>query len=272
MGGDHDGPVLFVSEEDQLDRVRDPDVQAVVWCPPELPEWLVQVAAAVREGRLELPRTVLDGVTVDGVAHWLDVHLPVDALPRDVLAALRTDVLRLVERSSVLTGSARLMVRILTATPNRRCGFHVDTIPPGSAPWGLLRVYNGAGTAYVDSSAVTAMRDFYRYLGRRERLVRDLDHARERANSEAERLETQLKLLDAELVFLRDRDGVSTAPAGSVVAFTHLEVQRLWSDHAPQLAWIHCSPMAGEPRLVVNVRGRDRLRRPVARDADASAR
>jgi hypothetical protein len=255
--------VLLTDDERDFDRVREPYVQAVVWRPRELPDWLRVLGAAVGDESFRMPRTVLEGVTAEDLATWLDANLPFDAVAPDVRAALAADVLRLAERVLAMTEASRFMLRILTDTPNRRCGFHVDTVAPGASPWGLLRVYNGAGTAYADPTAVTAMTDFYRYLARRERLVRDLDEARQiMAAGEVTRLHAELEQLDEELAFLTHRDRISIAPAGSIVAFKHLDLQRLWSDHPSHLAWIHCSPMAGRPRLVVNLTARGRLRRP----------
>ncbi len=267
------GRVLVTAEEPDLDRVREPDVLAVVWVPPRLPAWLTEVDAAVRAERLRVPRTVLDGVSPGDAADWLAGHLQPAGLTEATAAALVDDVRRLAERTARLTGAARCLVRILTAAPTPHCGFHVDTVAPGAAPWGLVRVYNGAGTAYVEPAAVSRMREFYWYLGRRERVVRDLEGARGSGERRAvAELERERARLDRERPFVADPAAVATVPAGAVVAFTHLDAGRLWSDHDPNLAWIHCSPMSGTPRLVVNVTPRGRARPAAARGAGATAR
>ena len=47
--------------------------------------------------------------------------------------------------------------------------------------------------------------------------------------------------------------GQGVAPAGSIVAFKHVDVRYHWSVHPQVPAWIHSSPMTGTPRLVVNL-------------------
>lgn len=257
---------MVTDDERDLDRVREPDVQAVVWVPPHPPAWMPEVVGAVERGGVRLPRTVLDDVAADQLAQWLDAHLPDGVLAAPTRAALITDVHALALRTGRLTGSCRFTVRMLTAEPDRRCGFHVDTVMPGNAPWGMVRVYGGAGTLYAEPGTVTRMREFYRYLARRERLVRDIGSAAAPARP-AGVLEAELDRLDEEPPFLETGAGPRVAPAGSIVAFTHLDAAHLWSDHDPRLSWIHCSPMGGAPRLVVNVTARRS-----ARAAGASAR
>jgi hypothetical protein len=50
--------------------------------------------------------------------------------------------------------------------------------------------------------------------------------------------------------------------AGAVVAFKHVDVGLHWTPHAKAKAWIHCSPMCGAARLVVNVTCPDPIGRP----------
>jgi hypothetical protein len=264
--------VLLTRDERDLDRVREPGVSAVVYTQLARPGWLDELATAVETERLRLPRTVLDDVVPADVAAWMDHTLPVGVLTTATREALADDVRWLAERTRQVAGADRCMVRILTATPTPQCGFHLDTVAAGGRPWGLLRVYNGAGTTYVDPTAVTGMRDFYRYLGRRERLVRELHAARGSGDEDdAVRIESERDELDSRLRFVTDPAGIGLVPAGSVVAFTHLDAGRLWSDHPPGLAWIHCSPMAGVPRLVVNVTPRGRHRSAGARAGHGTA-
>jgi len=151
---------------------------------------------------------------------------------------------------------SRFHFRIFAAAPTTNCGFHVDTVAPGAVKWGLVRVYNGAGTEYVDPNDVVSMRDFYRYLSRRERLERERGEAQGCGNTERfARLEAEIQILDQEHAFLTPRGKVQVAPSRSIVAFKHLDVSLHWSDHSKALAWIHCSPMRGRARLVVNVAG-----------------
>jgi hypothetical protein len=264
--------VLLTRDERDLDRCREPGVLAVIFTPSARPGWLDELATAVETERLRLPRTVLEDVIPADVAAWMDRTLPVGVLSTAAREALVDDVRWLTERTRQVAGADRCMVRILTATPTPECGFHLDTVVAGDRPWGLLRVYNGAGTTYVDPTVVTGMRDFYRYLGRRERLVRDLHAACGSGDqADAARLESERDELDNRLRFVTDPAGIRVVPAGSVVAFTHLDASRLWSEHPPGLAWIHCSPMAGVPRLVVNVTPRGRPRSAGARARHGSA-
>jgi hypothetical protein len=242
--------VIETRDERDLERIRDDRVQAVVYEPPELPAWLAELAEVVRDGRFCVPRTILDDAGRDEIAAWLDRHLPIDALSRPAGRALLEDLLALVDRVAT-TGASRFMFRVLTGAPNRHCGFHVDTVPAGAPRWGLLRVYTGGGTHYAPPGELTSVADFYRYMSRRERLIRELGEAADPAARAA--LHDEVVALDDGLAFLRPDARIATAPAGSIVAFKHLDVRLHWSEHDPELAWIHCSPMSGEPRFLVNV-------------------
>lgn len=258
-------PVVIQSRDERdLDQIRDAHVQAVVYEPPEPAPWLAELAAAVRDGRFTVPRTILPDAGRAEIAAWLDRHLPTDALTRASGQALLTDLLGLVDRVAALTGASRFSFRVLTGTPSRHCGFHVDTVPPDAPRFGLLRVYNGAGTHYAPPGALTSVADFYRYLSQRERLIRELGEAGDAALEARDALEGELAALDSRLDFLRTGARLATAPAGSIVAFKHLDVRLHWSEHDPALAWIHCSPMEGEPRFLVNI--------TAARPADRQSR
>jgi hypothetical protein len=246
-----DTVVIHTRDEHGLEQIRHDHVQAVVYEPPDPPAWLAELSEVVRDGRFIVPRTILGDAGRDEIAAWLDRHLPIDALARPAGRALREDVLGLVDRLAASTGASRFQLRVLTDAPSRHCGFHVDTVPPGAPRWGLLRVYNGAGTHYASPGDLTSITDFYRYLSRRERLIRELGEAPDAAARAM--LEDQLAGLDGRLEFLHRGARIATAPAGSIVAFKHLDVRLHWSGHDPALAWIHCSPMEGEPRFLVNV-------------------
>ena len=267
------GPaVRVVDSMDELVAVAEPGVVAAVWVPPALPDWHGELETALREHRLSIPRVVLQDVSAEDVSDWLRQAVGSAALSPGTLDALCADVAGLVRAAAELARSDRLLVRLLTATPNTHCGYHVDTTCPGAAPWGLLKTYHGTGTSYVDPARVSSTKDFYRYLSRRERLVRDLDRTSDADEEEAGRLRAEVARLDAEPGFFSGDEAVSVAPSWSVVAFKHLDASLMWASHRTDLAWIHSSPMAGEPRLVVNVTGRDQLRRRVAPGARATAR
>ena len=267
--------VLRTHDPCDLQRIRAPEVQAVVHVPPELPSWLTDLAANVTSRNLAIERTQLHGVTKAQISRFLDNVLVV----RDSAAAepwflreFKSDVLGLVDLLGDITGAACFAFRILTDEPNQHCGFHVDTVPSGAVPIGLLRVYNGAGTDYVDPTNVTSMRDFYRFLGRRERLVREIERATALHDDETARARREsLRQLDAQLPFLKNPDRLYTAQAGSVVAFKHLDISQHWSDHHAALAWLHCSPMAGDCRLLVNIMPAHAWRSMPAQSRGASA-
>jgi hypothetical protein len=246
--------ILRTQDENDLDQITSPDVVAVVYTPPSVPDWFEEVADAVEHEFLQIPRTILPAADQREIDDWLDNNLPADALSSATWNALKEDIERLIERIARVGRVSRFHLRIFTGAPTTTCGFHVDTVAPGASTWGLLRVYNGAGTAYVDPADVVSMRDFYRYLSRRERLERECREAR--SDGAAERLaqlNEKIQTLDLESAFLAPNGNVRLAPSRSIVAFKHLDSGLFWSDHSKALAWIHCSPMKGRPRFVVNV-------------------
>lgn len=245
--------VVPTGSPNDLDQIRLPHVQAVIYTPSELPGWFASLADAVHTDRFLVNRTVLHGVWRDVIDGWLAAHLPV-GVSEEVREAFQRDVMSLIDRCGALTGATRYVFRILTDVPNCRCGYHVDTVPPGAVGWGLLRVYCGPQTEYAHPANVSSVREFYRYLSRRERLTREAREA-EQAGDPVSCLQAlaEIDRLDAEPPFLCNPRAVLVVPPGSVVAFKHIDVQRHWSNHPKADAWIHRSPMAGNRRLVVNV-------------------
>jgi hypothetical protein len=245
--------ILRTHRDGDLQRIAEPDVQAVIYEPESLPPWLWTLAAAVESGALVVPRSVLPCATLDEIAGWL-AALPEDGLAPDVRDALFDDILGLAGRLGASTGAQQFMVRIFTAAPTTECGFHVDTVPRHAPPWGLLRVYNGEGTAFVEPDNVRSVAEFYKYLSRRERLERERRAARDEGDAATcGRLDAEIAALDRYPSFLERAAEIWVVPAGAVVAFKHIDVGLHWTPHAKAKAWIHCSPMAGAPRLVVNV-------------------
>lgn len=160
--------VIRTDRESDLDLIDRPHVQAVVHVPRSLPAWFAEIDEAVRSGRFQLERSVVDGVTRADVRTGLEATVPPDALSATARGALVDDVLALVDRLGRRTGGSRFMLRMLIERPSRHCGFHVDTVPTGAPAWGLLRVYNGCGTTYVEPENVVSVAEFYRYVSRRE--------------------------------------------------------------------------------------------------------
>jgi hypothetical protein len=247
--------ILMTDEEQGLFQIVNPMVQAVIYNPRGLPQWFEELAEAVRTGDFQVPRTVVPRASRDEIETWLENNLPISLnTSTDLRGLVKMDILALLDYTGTISGATRFMLRILTAVPNTECGFHVDTVPPGANPLGLLRVYAGAGTAFVDPTNITSMADFYRYLSRRERLTRERRIASDDRDKDAcERLQREIEQLDSERAFLRRPNDIQVAPVGSIVAFKHLDVSLHWSNHAQSMAWIHSSPMAGDTRFLVNL-------------------
>jgi hypothetical protein len=230
----------------------------VIYRPPALTPWMTELVRSVESGTFHVGRAVLPHAAPEEVGGWLENHVPRDGVPPESHAALRSEILALVELERALTGASHFMLRVLTEAPTRRCGFHVDTAMPRAPTTGLLRVFNGCGTEYVHPDNVTSMRDVYRHLSHRERLAKEMEEARVRNDrARYDVILDRIGFLDDNPAFLLRPDDVRVVPAGSIVAFKHVDARLHWSDHPKALAWIHRSPMAGEPRLVVNVTARE---------------
>lgn len=232
--------------------IREPVRPAAIVGPVMDEPWRDELTAVVESGDLDINRIEFTG-DVDAIADLLDRHVPSGPISRGGRDAFLSDVLDLVQVAEEMSASRTMRLRILTEQPNRRCGFHVDTVPPGAPSWGLLRVYNGEGTRWVPPEAVRSMGSFYDWLHRRDRVVRDQAH-------DLDERDAHLAAVDEHLDFLTDRSAISVVPSGARVVLRHLPADQHWSDHPVGRAWIHCSPMSGRRRLVVNVNP-DRLPR-----------
>lgn len=231
------------SDPDWARALLAPGLQALLLSDPPRPAWFDELDRAVREGDFHIPRSDLAGVEIDRMATWLDHNMPHDVSPaaRD---GLISDILGVAHLVEDLTSARWYKLRIFTAVPDRRCGFHVDTVPPDAPAWGALRVYNGEGTDWVAPSAVRSMAAFYHWLQRRDRIVRVYPQPGRDA---------RLEQLDRCPEFLTEGAQIQEVPSGTTVIFRHLPASAFWSDHPPDQAWIHCSPMQGTARLVVNI-------------------
>jgi hypothetical protein len=245
--------ILLTDDESLLARVREPGVQSVIFTPMKRAPWEELVKGAVERRDFVIERCSLNVECSMALPQVLEARLSQEGLPFEIRLALIDDLSALADRLAAITGCRGLMVRLFTEAPTEHCGFHVDTVPPGCPPFGLLKVYNGPGTLYVDPDDVVDMNLFYGYLGRRERLARTRNQAIKRDHeAEAQRLRAELLELDATLPFLRPAAAVHEVPAGATVAFRHLDVGKHWFDHRKEIAWIHCSPMTGLTRLLAN--------------------
>lgn len=255
--------IIIAGEAAALARVREPGVQAVIVQPRQRAEWELTLAAAVESGAYQIARCKLLVPRSESLVHVLEQSLPEQGLDFGTRLALIDDIARLADHLAITAGCRGLMLRLFTEAPSEHCGFHVDTVAPGRQPFGILKVYNGEGTAYVDPADVSSPQAFYRYLSSRERLAREWQLAREQgAGAEAERLRAGLRELDAARPFLHPAAAIHQVPAGAMVAFRHLDVREHWSPQGAAQAWIHCSPMAGVRRLVLNLTPLDALAGP----------
>ena len=251
---DERAQILSTQDLNDLERIMEPDIQAVIYTPTTLPRWFVDLRTAVESGAFQIPRTILPNASRADIDNWLENYLPNNIVAPEVRSALKQDIVSLSDRIAGTAKISRFQLRIFTGAPTTDCGFHVDTVPPGAPTCGLLRVYNGAGTDYVHPDNVVGTSEFYQYLSRRERLERERSEARQSGDDEQyERIRAEVHRLDQERAFLKRACEVRVVPGGSIIAFKHLDVRLHWSNHAKALAWIHSSPMAGLPRLVVNV-------------------
>jgi hypothetical protein len=246
-----DGSVLYVQNLAQVPSVLSQGVTAVIVRGGEPSEWLRTIDDLVTGGVLHIPRTILTSVTATEALRWLHVQLV--ALPCPLAGHLLDDVDKILAAVTGL-GVTRLLVRIFTEKPTCRCGFHVDTVDPRVPAVGAVKVYNGVGTEYVMPADVVSMADFYDHLADRER-ISDLAEAARRRDDRLgiKWFESQLKALDENPAFLRPDAPIMRTQPGDTVVFRHVRWPELWTDHPPNEAWIHRSPMAGRQRLVINV-------------------
>ncbi|MEV6330539.1 DUF1826 domain-containing protein [Streptomyces sp. NPDC051909] len=250
------GGVLHGGTARDIARLTDPGLAAVILAPPERPDWLAELAELVVSRRLVIARTTLTAVSRDEFADWSRTALA-DA-DRAVAHALLDDMAGIVEQVMAAADVTRVMVRVFTEAPTRRCGFHVDTVPPQAPTTGAVRVYNGPTTEYVSRDDVRSTQDFYAYLSRRERLSREAG-AGTCGDEPAGAALGPLIAMDETPSFLRPHAPVHRVPPDATVYFKHLDVRRHWSPHPVTDAWIHRSPMEGPPRLVLNVSPAERV-------------
>jgi Protein of unknown function (DUF1826) len=245
--------IVFAEDSRAIDRLASPRIQAVILKEKRELEWEALLAAGVMNGRFRFPR-ISHQARILSLPNVLERLLPEDGLDFETRLALIDDIVSMADALGRLTRSLSVTLRILAEPPTETCGFHVDTVPPGLPPFGLLKVYNGAPTRYVLSRDVVDMTTFYGFLSKRERLSAQWRSARSRGETaEAERCRGAMLELDHALSFLKAGARVYEVPSGSMVAFRHLDVREHWTPHPPDRAWLHCSPMSGAPRLVVNI-------------------
>jgi hypothetical protein len=244
---------VFTDDWARLHDIRKPGVVAVVFVPPARPPWLAELADAIERGDVAIPRSVHDSLTRAQVHDWLGATLTSNRLSARVRRGLLSDVASLLDLEAALTGTARFNVRAFVESPTRRCGMHVDTTMPGRPRIGVLRVYNGEGTDFVEPSNVASMASFFTFLSHRERLGRELAGATAERSDRYRALFEEILDLDARPPFLADPERILRTPPGAIVSFKHLDLRDHWSAEAVDSAWIHSSPVEGGPRLVVNI-------------------
>ncbi|MDQ0808567.1 hypothetical protein QFZ63_000281 [Streptomyces sp. B3I7] len=242
--------VLHGSTARDIARLTNPGPTAVIVPREEHAGWLDELAELVVTRRLVIARTTLTAVSLDDFARWFRAALA--DTTRAVSGPLLDDMTGIVEQVMATTDVGRVMVRVFTEAPTRRCGFHVDTVPPQAPTIGALRVYNGPTTEYVACDDVVSMAAFYAYLSRRERLSRAAG-AGACSVTAAGSAPGRLIAMDEAPSFLRPRAPVHRVPRDATVYFKHIDVRQHWSPHPVTDVWIHRSPMQGAPRLVLNV-------------------
>jgi hypothetical protein len=252
-----DDRIVVVSSGDSLSSILEPEVLAVLAATPPEP-WIERLSAAVRDGDLVVPRSILDGVTLPDIARFLSDALKAGALAADIRNALREDLLELVATCGALTGAGRFHFRFFTDVPNDRCSFHVDIVAPGAPTVGLIRVYCGAQTDYVDPNNLTSWEDFHawEYLRKREALAAAEARGRRDIAAEARAL-SRLTRMDARPRFMIDVSNLHTVAAHTLVACKFVDSRHLLDrTHVRARSargWIHRSPMSGSPRCVATV-------------------
>src|SRR5574337_719803 len=191
--------ILLTTDAVSLVHVRRAGVLAVILSPPSREPWQSELATAVESGAFAFERFALMVPRLETLAHELDGRLPYEGLSFETRLALIDELVEMAAHLAQIAGCRAMMLRRLAEAPSDHCGFHVDTVPVQRPPFGLLRVYNGHGTHYVDPDDVTEMHDFYAYLGKRERLARERNEA---TSDSADQARTELAALDNALPFL----------------------------------------------------------------------
>jgi len=238
-------PVLY-AEERELPELLSREGLTAVWVRRERAPWLDELGAAVEAGSFHIPRAELDGMSLEKTTQWLEKNLPSDPVSSQTRDALLSDILSHCHLLEWVTGARALRMRIFTGKPDRRCGFHVDTVRPGASVWGMLRVYNGAVTRWLEPHHIRSMADFYIWLHRRDRVVRELA-------KDSEARDKRVSEMDSAPSFLIPDASIQQVPADVTVVFRHLDASAHWDARGRGAAWMHCSPMAGRRRLVLNL-------------------
>jgi hypothetical protein len=257
IGGPVHDRIISTPRADDLSFILLPDVQAVIASlKPEA--WIEELSTAVSNGSFVVKRSILDGVSISGIALFLSEVLNASSLAPSVRTALYDDVLGLATTCADLTGATRFRFRFFTDIPNTRCSYHVDVVPSGSPTTALIRVYCGARTEYIEPSNVVSWEDFYAWEFRRKQQVQAVAEARARQDAAAEeRAKSRLARLDAKPHFLIQPENVFTVPPHTLVACKFVDGKHLLDRTHVQArsarGWIHRSPMAGVPRCVATV-------------------
>lgn len=234
------------AEERKLPALLDQPGLMAVWLRRPRQDWLDELSVAVESGAFVVPRAELDGMAAEHLAQWLEQNLPRGAVTPDCRDALLSNILNECHVLEQVTGARALRLRIFTGAPDRRCGYHVDTVRPGAPVWGLLRVYNGPRTHWFAPEQIRSMGDFYAWLQQRDRVVRQF------ADDPGAR-DARLEKMDAAPEFLVREDRSHEVPPDVSVIFRHLNASAHWEVRGREEAWVHCSPMTGCNRLVVNL-------------------
>jgi hypothetical protein len=251
--------VVVISDWQDLRKILDLRILAVILLAKQRPAWVEELASAVSSASFVVPRTILANATPEEVSDSVAKRLEDSPLSPGARQALREDMELLVHHCGELTGSKRFRFRFFTDTPNCRCSYHVDAVPPRAPTTALIRVYCGAPTEFVIPSNLTCWEDFYSYVFRRDQQVKAIATARQSGDSAAEAVASaKLSKLENSPPFLIQSDAPpQTVPTGALVACKFVDSYYLWGSthvHARSArGWIHRSPMTGDPRFVATV-------------------
>jgi hypothetical protein len=236
--------VLLVDDDTALHRVSDAGVVAAIRLPDRPPAWQMGLERAVLAGEFVQRAEIVD-VTPNQLVDW--VTAASGRLDPTIRHGFAADVRALGQLCATLAGASRVQVRLAAGLGSDRCGYHVDTCRPGAPPIGVVKVYCGPPTQYPDPAAVTSVADFWTFLSRRERLVRERAGADDAAAAGQE-----LAALDDAPGFLGHAEPLDV-PIGATVAFRLLPIEQHWQPRQALPAWIHRSAMYAQPRLAVTV-------------------
>jgi hypothetical protein len=139
----------------------------------------------------------------------------------------------------------------MTAAPDRRHGFHVDTTEAREPGVRVLRVFVGPGAEYIDPDDVIGEPEYYREFLTRASVSRRVPAAQWEAGCPDPGIVARLARIDEAPSFLREGARVRNVPPGAIVAVATVPRCRMYAADIRSgraVGWIHRSPAVGAPR------------------------